>query len=77
MEIAFECTYCGFKWTDQLYNERSANNQHCRHCKDKYPKWRKLEDAKVDYYAGSPPFPKKEEEKKSVEEELNYFRYIE
>lgn len=55
-----ECLYCGKRWEDMITSYRQPQ---CSDCKEKKMlKIRLVDESKVDYYKGSPPFPKKEEE---------------
>lgn len=58
MKVSIECTYCGYKWEETIYNRASLEDKVCPNgnCKDRNLK---VKDAtsKVDYYKGCPPFP--------------------
>jgi len=75
MEIAFECTYCGKKWSERFYNQYSAQNQRCSVCNDKNLKYKSVEESKINYYEGSPPFPVKEDTVKE-DEDLDNFKWL-
>lgn len=58
MKVALECTYCGYKWIVEVYNEESLRNKTCTrgNCRHKHLIAKDLNN-KIDYYEGSPPFP--------------------
>ena len=53
------CNYCNFQWTQEYVNRAYIS---CGKCKDSNIKVVDVKREKVDYYAGSPPFPEEEEE---------------
>lgn len=53
-----ECTYCGHKWIEQVYNQSAVQGTQCVRCKDRYIKMRDL-SSKINYYQGCPDFPSK------------------
>lgn len=59
MKFALECLYCAFKWVKTAYSEESFKDEKCPHgnCKHKRFRVTPLNSSKIDYYAGSPPFP--------------------
>lgn len=59
MKVQIECTYCGHKWTETVYQKSSVENMTCiwGNCKDSNLIVRDMSVGKIDYYAGSPPFP--------------------
>lgn len=61
MKVQLECTYCGHKWIETIYNRSATETMTCKHgnCRDSNLIVRDLTTTKVDYYAGSPPFPEK------------------
>jgi hypothetical protein len=61
--VELECMYCGHKWEQTVYNKQTVENSWCPKCKDSNLKVRDLAAAKIDTYAGSPPFPPKPEKK--------------
>lgn len=63
MNVSFECTYCGNKWNEDLYNPSTAKNARCSKCKDRHPKYWDSKETQIDYYAGSPEFPLKSTKK--------------
>lgn len=74
MEVTLECSYCGHKWRDKIYS--IAMIPKCIKCADRKVKVRKDDGDKKDYYAGSPPFPKKEDDEKisyPILEDFNYY----
>lgn len=58
------CQYCDYKWKVDYINKYSL---HCEICNDDNIREISTKD-KIDYYAGSPPFPKKE-----LELDIDYF----
>ena len=58
MQVMFECMYCGFSWTKNIYNNKTIESESCHKCKDSNIKAYDL-SKKNDTYAGSPPFPEK------------------
>lgn len=63
MNIHITCLYCGYNWSEQAFSA-TAITKKCLACGDKNLKVKSEEESKIDYYQGSPPFPKKEEEVK-------------
>jgi hypothetical protein len=59
MTVELECTYCGHKWEKMVYNKQTVESERCPHCNDSNLKVRDASVSKVDTYAGSPPFPPK------------------
>lgn len=60
MRIHLSCTYCGTKWEAFANSKESIEDMKCGICGDSTLEVRdasKME--KIDYYAGSPPFPDK------------------
>jgi transcription elongation factor Elf1 len=57
MKVSLECTYCGHKWIETVYNQRSIEDKVCPNgnCRHKELKVKDL-SSKIDYYQGSPPF---------------------
>lgn len=57
MKVSLECTYCGYKWTELVYNQDSLGQKICTNgnCRHKQLIIRDLTN-KIDYYEGSPPF---------------------
>lgn len=58
MKVELECTYCAFKWMENIYNQSSLAGKICPKCKDKNLKARDIE-SKTNYYEGAPEFPVK------------------
>jgi hypothetical protein len=58
MEITAICLYCDHK---RLFHSEITNYIKCEVCGDANIKYKKIEDSKVDYYVGCPPFPPKKE----------------
>lgn len=59
MLVDVECTYCGQKWEENVYNQSSLHDMKCKYCKDKNLKFKDKDKSKIDYYQGCPPFPEK------------------
>lgn len=59
MRLALECMYCGHKWRDSVFTKQSVESKKCPICHDSHIKVKDINTDKVDYYAGSPPFPPK------------------
>lgn len=57
MKYYIECTYCGYGWVAAFYNKSYLASTTCSKCNDKHLKIKGLEDVKIDYYVGCPPFP--------------------
>lgn len=58
MIFQFECCYCGYKYTRELFSRASIEAEKCSRCNDTTMKYKEYaEDSKVDYYKGCPPFP--------------------
>lgn len=64
MKVEFECTYCGYRWVEEIWNKDTISSKVCKkgNCRTKNLLARDLQATKVDYYQGSPPFqePKKD-----------------
>lgn len=60
MKVSIECTYCGHKWVETLYNQSSLQGKICSHgnCRHKQLIVKDLSQ-EIDYYKGSPSFPVK------------------
>jgi len=57
--LSMKCEYCGHFWSMEN-NYRNPNSKIiCQVCGDTNISVKDLEKSKIDYYAGSPPFPKK------------------
>lgn len=50
MLVQFECTYCGFKWTNQVYDIGRDRVYRCLKCDDPNVWTRDISSDKVDYY---------------------------
>lgn len=59
MRILFECTYCGNRWEDEVWNQSRIESTRCPKCGDKKLKVKDANTAKIDTYKGCPPFPEK------------------
>lgn len=73
MMVKILCHYCGMDWTCNLYSKSAVGSLKCLRCGDKNLKLIDLDRTKIDYYAGSPPFPDEEKEEDSV---LDYDTYL-
>jgi hypothetical protein len=69
MQVEIECTYCGHKEQDDVYNQYSLHGRRCKKCKDSNLKFKDLTQTKIDYYQGCPPFPEKKEKKASSDDQ--------
>ena len=69
MRILIICKYCDYKWDRNVYSAQSPINEGCPRCKSKDLNVKPLDEAKVDYYAGCPPFPLSEQLKDSAKKE--------
>lgn len=56
MRYFLECMYCGNKWEENYIYP--SDMPKCKQCGDKNIKVRDNARDKIDYYQGSPPFPK-------------------
>jgi hypothetical protein len=50
-KYTFECTYCGETWGSDDPQWK------CISCRDENLRYKDNSKTKIDYYAGSPPFP--------------------
>lgn len=57
MLVSFECTYCGEKWTADVWGKPQIEVTKCRKCGDSGLKVKDAAADKIDYYKGSPKFP--------------------
>jgi DNA-directed RNA polymerase subunit RPC12/RpoP len=55
-KISAECTYCGYKWLQEYYNEYLLLSLKCVKCNDKKLKLKNPSENKINTYDGSPPF---------------------
>jgi transcription elongation factor Elf1 len=70
VNILFECTYCGHRWEEEIWNQSRIESTKCSKCGDSKLKAKDAAVAKIDGYKGCPPFP----EKKEKDDGYNYFR---
>jgi len=56
MIVQIICDYCGHKWEKQVYIKAALEDLKCQKCGDKHIKFKDLDENKIDYYQGSPPF---------------------
>lgn len=63
MKVSIECTYCGHKWEETVYNKSSLVDKTCKNgnCRHSQLIVRDL-SSKINYYEGSPEFPPKVED---------------
>ncbi len=59
MMVQLECTYCGKIWKAYAHTKAAIEAMNCTRCGDTSLKITNLEDSKIDYYKGCPPFPEK------------------
>lgn len=57
--VELTCTYCGCHWNDYIPYRSAIGDLQCLLCGDHQITVRDIESTKIDYYAGSPPFPDK------------------
>lgn len=60
--VELECMYCGNKWQRLCRSKEEIEAQKCNNCGDSTLKVRDASTAKMNYYAGSKPFPEKSKE---------------
>lgn len=57
MKMLLICKYCDHHWQHYVYDDSKTI---CPVCGDKNIRFKDMNDTKVDYYIGCPPFPKTE-----------------
>lgn len=80
MEVLFDCTYCGHKWTQILHDKANARFQRCPTCKDSYPVYALQDSTTLDIfgyrYGPQPLWTIKEPKKDEQDLYDEYFRMI-
>lgn len=61
IDLLIICTYCGKTWTKVVYAMNAIENEKCSKCGDRNLDVRDNSKSKINYYAGSPPFPVKKD----------------
>lgn len=51
IELLIECLYCGFSWTESVWNKSHVDSLKCSRCGDLTLKIRDLTKSQIDYYA--------------------------
>ena len=72
MQLRLTCKYCGHCWFD-IANKIDVDNIRCVKCRDKNITVKRLEDVKIDYYQGSPPFANRELEDREEPDMFDQF----
>lgn len=61
MIVELTCKYCGKKWERHVYTKSTLSRERCTRCGDRNLTAKDVDNSKIDYYQGSPPFVKPNE----------------